>query len=52
MLIKLNSATHSGLQSTGVEVEINIASKGMPGFDIVGLPNKAVEESKERVRTA
>ncbi len=33
-------------------MEINVASKGLPGFEIVGLPSKAVEESKERVRTA
>lgn len=52
MLIKVKSATHTGLLSSGVDVEINVASRGMPGFDIVGLPNKAVEESKERVRTA
>ncbi|KKK46730.1 hypothetical protein LCGC14_3162310, partial [marine sediment metagenome] len=52
MLIKVPSATHTGLKSVGVDVEINVASRGMPGFDIVGLPDKAVEESKERVRTA
>jgi len=30
----------------------NIAGKGMPAFDIVGLPSKAVAESRERVKTA
>ncbi|MFH1589244.1 MAG: YifB family Mg chelatase-like AAA ATPase, partial [archaeon] len=35
-----------------MDVEINIATRGLPGFDIVGLPSKAVDESKERVRTA
>ena len=34
-----------------VEVEVDIAS-GMPGFYIVGLPDTAVQESKERVRSA
>ena len=52
MLIKVSSATHTGLVSVGVEVEIDVALRGMPGFEIVGLPDKAVEESKERVRTA
>lgn len=52
MFIKVNSATHSGLRSTGVEVEINISKKGLPKFEIVGLPAKSVDESAERVRTA
>ena len=52
MLIKIASALHIGLETVGVDVEINMASRGLPGFDIVGLPSKAVEESKERVRTA
>ena len=33
-------------------VEVDIASQGLPSFTIVGLPDKAVEESKERVRAA
>lgn len=52
MLIKVASATHLGLHSLGVAVEVNVANRGLPGFDIVGLPTKAVDESKERVRTA
>jgi magnesium chelatase family protein len=52
MLIKISSITNSGLDSIGVDVEINIADRGLPSFDIVGLANKSVEESKERVRTA
>jgi magnesium chelatase family protein len=35
-----------------VDVEINLANRGLPGFEIVGLPDKAVGESKERVRAA
>jgi magnesium chelatase family protein len=35
-----------------VEVEVDIASQGLPNFFIVGLPDKAVEEAKERVRSA
>ena len=52
MLIKVPSAAHIGLDSIGVEIEINLANKGLPGFDIVGLPAKEIDESKERVRTA
>jgi len=52
MLIKVSSATNSGLDTIGVDVEVNVASRGLPGFDIVGLPDKEVQESRERVKTA
>jgi len=52
MLIKIPSALNIGLKTLGVDVEVNIANRGMPSFDIVGLASKAVDESKERVRTA
>ena len=52
MLIKVFSISNSGLETMKVDVEVNVASRGLPGFDIVGLPSKAVDESKERVRTA
>ena len=52
MLIKVTSVSFSGLTTIRIDVEVNIADKGLPSFDIVGLPNKAVAESKERVRTA
>lgn len=35
-----------------MEVEVDVAEKGFPGFSIVGLPDKAVGEAKERVKTA
>lgn len=41
-----------GLNATPVEVEVNIIKKGLPSFTIVGLPDKAVSEAKERVRSA
>ena len=41
-----------GLEMVGIDVEVNVASRGLPGFDIVGLPDKAVGESRERVKTA
>ena len=52
MLIKVLSAANSGLEAIGVDVEVSISNRGLPGFDIVGLAGKAVEESKERVRAA
>jgi magnesium chelatase family protein len=52
MLAKVNSSAVVGLDAVPVEVEIDIASQGLPSFTIVGLPDKAVEESRERVRSA
>lgn len=52
MLIKVPSIANLGLETIKVDIEINLANKGLPGFEIVGLPDKAVDESKERVRTA
>src|SRR3989344_3282395 len=52
MLTRVWSMASNGLQPIEIEVEVNVASRGFPGFNIVGLPTKAVEEAKERVRTA
>lgn len=52
MLAKVMSAAVVGLDALPVEVEVDIASQGLPSFTIVGLPDKAVEEAKERVRSA
>ena len=51
MLAKVKSYALSGLQGFPVDVELDV-SNGMPSFDIVGLPDTAVKESKERVRSA
>src|SRR6266851_217253 len=40
-----------GLEARTVDVQVHIAG-GLPAFAIVGLPDKAVAESKERVRAA
>lgn len=50
-LSKLYSATTVGLDAEVVDVEVDISS-GKVMFNIVGLPDKVVEESKERVRSA
>lgn len=52
MLAKVISAAVIGLDAVPITVEVDIASQGLPSFTIVGLPDKAVEESKERVRAA
>lgn len=50
-MAKVNSATTFGLEALPVEIEADV-SNGLPSFIVVGLPDKAVEESKERVRAA
>jgi magnesium chelatase family protein len=52
VLAKIFSGTVIGLDGILIEVEVDVASKGFPGFTIVGLPDKAVGEAKERVRAA
>lgn len=52
MLVKIKSAANVGLETTGIVVEVDVASAGFPGFNIVGLASKAVEEARERVKTA
>lgn len=51
MLAKVKSATVIGLDGQEIDVEVDL-SNGLPCFNIVGLPDKAVEEAKERVKSA
>ncbi len=51
MIHKVNSCSIYGINGYIVEVEVDL-SNGLPGFDIVGLPDATVKESKERVRAA
>ena len=51
MLAKVMSGAVVGLDGELVEVEVDIAS-GLPAFTIVGLPDAAVQEARERVRAA
>ena len=51
MFAKVLSGAAVGLDGVLVEVETDILS-GLPSFNIVGLPDKAVGESRERVRSA
>ncbi|MBI2600511.1 YifB family Mg chelatase-like AAA ATPase [Candidatus Daviesbacteria bacterium] len=52
MLVKIRSIANIGLETVPVDVEVDVASAGFPGFTIVGLASKAVEEARERVKTA
>ena len=52
MLTKISSIANVGLETVPVDVEVDVASAGFPGFTIVGLASKAVEEARERVKTA
>lgn len=51
MLSMIKSSALQGIDSYPVSVEVDLSS-GLPSFDIVGLPDSAVKESRERVRTA
>ena len=51
MLSKINSQGLMGIDGYPVTVEVDIGN-GMPAFDVVGLPDTAVKESRERVRSA
>ena len=51
MYSKVNTCVLQGLDGWNVEVETDL-SRGIPVFNIVGLPDVSINESKERVRAA
>ena len=51
MVVKCNSLGLFGLSTYAIEIEADL-SRGMAAFDIVGLPDTAVKESRDRVRSA
>ncbi|PYM90662.1 MAG: hypothetical protein DME04_22080 [Candidatus Rokuibacteriota bacterium] len=51
MLARVLSAALVGVQAALVRVEVDVAA-GLPAFNTVGLPDSAVRESRERVRSA
>lgn len=51
MYAQINGATTVGVNGLIIHVEVDI-SNGIPAFEIVGLPDTMVRESRERVRTA
>ena len=51
MVARINTVAFAGIDPLPVDVQVQMAS-GLPAFQIVGLPDKAVAESRERVRSA
>jgi len=51
MLARLRTAALFGVEACPVHVEVDV-SFGMPGFQMVGLPDASVRESRDRVRSA
>ena len=51
MVVRVKSGGIWGIEGFPVEVEVDI-SQGLPSFSVVGLPDNAVKEARERVRSA
>ena len=51
MFARVTTVAFEGIEARAVDVQIQIGP-GLPAFTIVGLPDKAVAESRERVRGA
>ncbi len=51
MTAHVKTVAFQGIDAVEVDVQVQMAS-GLPAFTIVGLPDKAVAESRERVRAA
>ena len=51
MQAHVNTIAFNGLETLDVDLQLQISS-GLPAFNIVGLPDKTIAESKERVRAA
>lgn len=51
MISKIKSCALYGINGYLVDVEVDL-SEGLPGFDLVGLPDSSIREAKERVRAA
>ena len=51
MVQRVGTVAFQGIDAVAVDVQVQVAP-GLPAFNIVGLPDKAVSEAKERVRAA
>ncbi len=49
---KVMTASIFGIDAHLVEVEVDITSRGLPHFSVVGLPDTAVKESKDRIKAS
>ncbi|MGH7033516.1 MAG: magnesium chelatase domain-containing protein, partial [Stellaceae bacterium] len=52
MVARIRTVAFLGIEALDVEAQVTIAAGGLPAFIVVGLPDKAVAESRERVRAA
>lgn len=51
MTARVTTVAFAGIETIPVDVQVQMAS-GLPAFTVVGLPDKAVSEARERVRSA
>src|SRR5512147_3001451 len=51
MVARVNTVAFQGIDVLDVDVQVQV-TQGLPSFSVVGLPDKAVAESRERVRAA
>ncbi len=51
MVARVGTVAFQGIDTLGIDVQVQM-SGGLPAFTVVGLPDKAVGESRERVRSA
>src|SRR5512135_3726345 len=52
MLSRALSAYVIGIDAHLIEVEVDISARGLPHFSMVGLPDAAVKESRDRIKAA
>jgi magnesium chelatase family protein len=52
MISRVHSFVLQGIDAVGCEIEADLSPVGLPKTTVVGLPDVAVKESMERVRTA
>ena len=52
MVARVKTVAFQGIDCLEVDAEVQLGIGGMPAFTVVGLPDKAVGESRERVRAA
>ncbi|HVR74501.1 MAG TPA: YifB family Mg chelatase-like AAA ATPase [Planctomycetota bacterium] len=51
-MVRLLSGDFFGMEGRPVEVQVDVSSRGSPGFNVVGLAGKSIRESRERIRAA
>jgi magnesium chelatase family protein len=51
MVQRVATVAFEGIEARAVDVQVQVAP-GLPAFNVVGLPDKAVSEARERVRAA